>query len=132
MIDLVFSRQIGRNIEAYINDLIVKNKEGRSHLEDLRETFETLRQHGLHFNPLKCVFGAEARKFMGFMITKCGIEVDAKQMTAAQQKPMPRNTTEIQYLNGKLAALGRFISRSADKCAAFFQTLKTAPNSHGH
>ncbi|CAL1369007.1 unnamed protein product [Linum trigynum] len=125
MIDTVFSRQIGRNIEAYVDDLIVKTKAGNSHLEDLRETFEALREHNLRLNPLKCVFGAEAGKFLGFMITKRGIEVDPKQITAVQQLRAPRSALEIQSLNGKIAALGRFIPRSADKCAPFFKTLKS-------
>ncbi|CAL1411103.1 unnamed protein product [Linum trigynum] len=125
MIDTVFSRQIGRNIEAYVDDLIVKTKPGNSHLEDLRETFEALREHNLRLNPLKCVFGAEAGKFLGFMITKRGIEVDPKKITAVQQLLAPRSALEIQSLNGKIAALGRFILRSADKCAPFFKTLKS-------
>ncbi|CAL1388457.1 unnamed protein product [Linum trigynum] len=115
MIDSVISQQIGRNIEAYVDDLIVKTKMGNSHLEDLRETFEALRKHSLRLNPLKCVFGAEAGKFLGFMITKRGIEVDPKHITAVQQLRAPRSAVEIQSLNGKIAALGRFIPRSADK-----------------
>ncbi|CAL1375069.1 unnamed protein product [Linum trigynum] len=124
MIDTVFSQQRGRNIEAYVDDLIVNTKAGKSHLDDLRETFEALRKHSLRLNPLKCVFGVEAGKFLGFMITKRGIEVDPKQITAVQGLRAPRNTLEIQSLNGKIAALGRFIPRSADKCAPFFKTLK--------
>ncbi|CAL1380473.1 unnamed protein product [Linum trigynum] len=125
MIDAVFSQQIGRNIEAYVDDLIVKTKKGNSHLEDLRETFEALCKHSLRLNPLKCVFGAEAGKFLGFMITKRGIKVDPKQITAVQELRASRSAVEIQSLNGKIAALGRFIPRSADKCAPFFKMLKS-------
>ncbi|CAL1371054.1 unnamed protein product [Linum trigynum] len=124
MIDTVFAPHMGCNIEAYVDDLIVKTKGGGSHLEDLHETFEALRRNNLRLNPLKCAFGAEAGKFLGFMITKRGIEADPKQITTVQQLRAPRSATEVQSLNDKRAALGRFIPKSADKCAPFFQTLK--------
>ncbi|CAL1358974.1 unnamed protein product [Linum trigynum] len=124
MVNNVFRKQIGRNVEAYVDDLIVKSRRREDHLEDLRETFQAMRAHNLRLNPLKCVFGAEAGKFLGFMITKRGIEANPKQVDAVLQLAPPKAPKEVQALAGRLAALGRFIPRSADKAAPFFRTLK--------
>ncbi|CAL1405791.1 unnamed protein product [Linum trigynum] len=124
MIDAVFKSQLGRNVEAYVDDVLVKSKEEGNHLKDLRETFESLRKEGLRLNPLKCVFGAKAGKFLGFMITRRGIEANPKQIEAITSLRPPRTVKEIQAFNGKMAALSRFIPRSADKCSPFFQMLK--------
>ena len=66
----MLNKQIGRNMEVYIDDLLVKSMEERSHLNDLRETFETLRQYKMKLNPLKCAFGVSSRKFPKFMVSQ--------------------------------------------------------------
>ncbi|CAL1406916.1 unnamed protein product [Linum trigynum] len=124
MVNTVFQRQTGRNMEAYVDDLVVKRKRRDDHLNDLRETFETMRAHSLRLNPLKCVFGVDTGKFLGFMITKRGIESNPKQVEAIGLLEPPRAPKEVQSLNGLLAALGRFIPRSADRGAPFFRVLK--------
>ncbi|CAL1396009.1 unnamed protein product [Linum trigynum] len=126
MVNTVFQGQIGRNVEAYVDDLVLKSKRREEHLRDLRETFETMRAHSLRLNPLKCLFGAEAGKFLGFMITKRGIEANPKQVEAIRRLEPPRTPKEVQSLNGRLTALGRFIPRSSDKDAPFFRVLKRA------
>ncbi|CAL1363288.1 unnamed protein product [Linum trigynum] len=124
MIDTVFQKQLGRNVEAYVDDVLVKSNRGADHLADLRETFETLHGERLQVNPLKCVFRAKVGKFLGFMITNRGIEANPKQIEAILNLKPPRTVKEIQAFNGKMAALSRFIPRSADKCSPFFQMLK--------
>ncbi|CAL1412854.1 unnamed protein product [Linum trigynum] len=124
MVDAVFTNQMGRNVEAYVDDVLVKSRKAGDHLTNLRETFETLRRRNLRLNPLKCVFGAEAGKFLGFMITNRGIEANPKQIEAIRSLKPPKTIKEIQAFNGKMAALGQFIPRSADKCSPFFQMLK--------
>ncbi|CAL1400208.1 unnamed protein product [Linum trigynum] len=126
MVNNVFQQQIGRNVEAYVDDLIVKSRKREDHIGDLRETFQAMRAHRLQLNPLKCVFGAEAGKFLGFMITKRGIEANPKQVDAILKLTPPKTPKEVQGLAGRLAALGRFIPRSADRAAPFFRTLKKA------
>ncbi|XP_021864060.2 uncharacterized protein [Spinacia oleracea] len=76
LVNTVFSCQLGRNIEAYIDDMIVKSKQREEHLADLRETFETLRKYQMRLNPKKCVFGVTAGKFLGFLIDERGIEAN--------------------------------------------------------
>ncbi|CAL1387108.1 unnamed protein product [Linum trigynum] len=126
MVDRVFARQLGRNVEAYVDDILIKSAETHAHLEDLRETFDTLRGYNLRLNPKKCVFGATAGKFLGFMVTRRGIEVNPRQIEAILQMTSPTKHKEVQVLTGRIAALNRFISRAGDRCAPFFNTIKGA------
>ena len=65
----MFEKQIGRNVEVYVDDMLVKSKEEKNHLDDLKETFNTLRQYGMKLNPSKCAFGVSLGKFLGFMVS---------------------------------------------------------------
>ena len=94
------------------------------HLEDLKETFNTLRSYNMKLNPGKCVFGVTAGKFLGFMVSQKGIEANPDKIRAIMEMAPARNVKEVQSLNGKIAALNRFVSRATDKCFPFFRTLK--------
>ena len=65
----MFNKQIGRNMEVYVDDMLVKSKEAKTHLDDLQETFDTLRRYRMKLNPTKCVFGVSSGKFLGFMVS---------------------------------------------------------------
>ena len=69
LMNKMFHNQIGRNIEVYIDDMLVKMKDEANHLEDLEETFETFCQYRMKLNPSKCVFGVSSEKFLGFMVS---------------------------------------------------------------
>ena len=69
LVNKMFNRQIGRNMEVYVDDILVKSKEELTHLDDFRETFTTLKQYQMKLNPSKCVFGVVSGKFLGFMIS---------------------------------------------------------------
>ena len=69
LVNKMFSNQIGRNMEVYVDDMLVKSKEELTHLDDLRETFATLRQYQMKLNPSKCAFGVVSGKFLGFMVS---------------------------------------------------------------
>ena len=124
MVTKMFKDQIGRTIEIYIDDMIVKIKSSKNHLKDLTKTFRTLRLHKLRLNALKWVFGVGFGKFLGFTGSHRGIEVNLDQIKAIQELKAPRNHKEVQRLTGMTAALNRFISRSVDRCQPFFQLLK--------
>ena len=68
LVNKMFSKQIGRNMEMYMDDMLVKSKE-LTHLDDLKETFTTLKQYQMKLNPAKCVFGVASGKFLGFMVS---------------------------------------------------------------
>ena len=69
LVNQMFEKQIGRNVEVYIDDMLVKSKEEEDHLDDLKETFNTLRQYNMKLNPSKCAFRISSRKFLGFMVS---------------------------------------------------------------
>ena len=119
----IFKSQLGKNIEIYIDDMLVKRKMVSEHLGDLRIIFEILRNYKLHLNASKCSFGVGSGKFLGYMITHRGIEVNPDQIKAINNLRSPRNPKEVQELTGMAAALNRFISRSADRCRPFFPLI---------
>ncbi|GJU07443.1 reverse transcriptase domain-containing protein [Tanacetum coccineum] len=94
----------------------------------IEETFHTLRRINMKLNPKKCVFGVETGQFLGHMITRKGIEANPEKVKAIVDMVSPRTIREVQSLNGKLAALGRFLAKSAKKALAFFKTLKGCMN----
>ena len=120
MMTRIFESQLKKNIEIYIDDMVVKSKRVSEHLGDLGAIFEILRTYKLHLNASKCSFGVGSSKFLGYMVTHRGIEVNPDQIKAINNLQSPRNPKEVQKLTGMAAALNRFISRSADRCRPFF------------
>ena len=123
MMTRMFDPQLGKNIEAYIDDMVVKSKVEFEHINDLEAIFEILRRHKLRLNAAKCSFGVGSSKFLGYMVTHCGIEVDLDQIRAIHDLQLPRNPKEVQKLTRMTAALTRFISRSVDRCRPLVQLL---------
>ena len=82
MMTRIFEPQLGKNIEIYIDDIVVKSKVVSEHLGDLENIFEILRKHKLRLNASKCSFGVGLGKFLGYMITHRGIEVNPDQVKA--------------------------------------------------
>ena len=70
LMNRMFSHQIGRNVEVYVDDMLVKSKDEANHLDDLKETFGTLRKYNMKLNPAKCVFVVTSGKFLGFMVSQ--------------------------------------------------------------
>ena len=82
MMTRMFKSQLGKNIEIYINDMVVKSKMVSEHLGDLRTIFEILRKYKLHLNASKCSFGVGSSKFLSYMVTHRGIKVNPDQIKA--------------------------------------------------
>ena len=120
MMTKMFEPQLGKNIEFYIDDMVVKSKVVSDHVEDLGSIFETLREHKLRLNASKCSFGVGSRKFLGYMVTHRGIEVNPDQVKIIKNLQPLQNPKEVQKLTGMTASLNRFISQSADRCRSFF------------
>ena len=120
----MFRDKIGRTVKVYIDDMVVKSKQEVRHIKDLQGVFEVLRQHKLRLNVEKCTFGVGASKFLGYLITHHGIEVNPDQIEAVKHLKPPRSSKEVQVLTGMLAALNRFISKFADRYRPFYQLLK--------
>jgi len=126
LVNKMFQNQIGRNIEVYVDDMMVKSIRATKHIEDFRETFQTLRKYKVKLNPMKCAFGVSFGKFLGFMVSQRGIEANPEKVKAVLEMEAPRITKQLQRLTGRIAALNRFISRSTDKCLPFFKILRKA------
>ena len=124
LINKMFAHQIGRNVQVYMDNMLVKSRREDDHLDDLKETFDTLHSYNMKLNPRKCAFGVTVGKFLGFIVSQRGIEVNPDKIQAIMEMAPPRNMKEVQSLNGKVAALNRFVSRVTDKCLPFFYTLK--------
>ena len=124
LMNKMFMQQVGRNVQVYVDDMLVKSQREEDTLEDLRETFDTLRSYNMKLNPGKCAFEVTTGKFLGFMVFQRGIEANTDNIRAIMDMAPPRNVKEVQSLNGKIAALNRFMSRATDKCLPFFRTLK--------
>ena len=116
----MFEPQLGKNIEVYIDDMVIKSKVEFEHINDFGNIFEILRRHKLRLNAAKCFFGVGFGKFLGYMMTYHKIEVDPDQIRAIHDLRPPRNPKEVQELTKMTVALNRFISRSADRCRPFF------------
>jgi hypothetical protein len=82
LMNKMFHNQIGWYVEVYIDDMLVKTKDEDRHLDDLEETFKTLRQYCMKLNPSKCVFGVSSGKFLGFMVSQRGIEANPDKIRA--------------------------------------------------
>ena len=122
----MFRSQIGQNVEVYVDDMLVKSQDEGRHLDDLQETFDTLRQYHMKLNPSKCAFGVSSGKFLGFMVSHRGIEVNLDKIQAILDMKPLQNTKEIQSLTGRVAALNKFVSKATDKCLPLFKVLKKA------
>jgi hypothetical protein len=119
-----FGAQMGRNAEAYVDDIIVKTRESHTFIEDLEETFANLRKVNINLNPAKCTFGVPSRKLLGFLVSHRGIEANLHKVKAIEEMRPPCNLKEMQRLAGCMAALGRFIARSGEKALPFFKLMK--------
>ena len=82
LVNQMFKKQIGKNVEVYVNDMLVKSKEEEDLLDDLKETFNTLRQYSMKLNPSKCAFGVSLGKFLGFIVSQKGIEANPEKVRA--------------------------------------------------
>jgi hypothetical protein len=115
---------MGRNAEAYVDDIIVKTREGHIFIKDLEETFANLRKVNIKLNPAKCAFGVPSGKLLGFLVSHRGIEANPDKVKAIEEMRPLCNLKEIQRLAGCMAALGRFIARSREKSLPFFKLVK--------
>ena len=89
LVNTIFKQQIGRSMEIYVEDMLVKSPSLQQHIHNLSETFSILRKYRMKLNPLKCVFCVSAGKFLGFMISSRGIEANPEKISAILQMRPP-------------------------------------------
>jgi hypothetical protein len=120
-IHIILEPQNGRNIKAYIDDMVVKSRKHGDLLDDLKETFNNLCKYKMMLNPKKYVFGVLSR----------GIDVNLKKVEAIEQLQPPQTRKEIQKLAGMMAALSRFISKLGIRGMSFYKLLQKAVGFQG-
>ena len=126
LVNQMFNKQIRRNVEVCNDDMLIKSKEEVDHLDDLKETFNTLRQYSMKLNPSKCAFGVSSGKFLDFMVSRRRIKANPEKVRAILEMSSSKTIKEVQSLIGRVATLNRFVSKATDKCLPFFKTLKRA------
>ena len=95
LVNQMFEKQIGRNVEVYVDDMLVKSKEEEDHLDDLREMFNMLKQYSMKLNPSKCAFGVSSGKFLGFMVSQRRIEANPETVKAIIEMSSPKTVKEV-------------------------------------
>ena len=115
---------IGKFMEVYIDDVVVKSQDFNTHLKNLEKAFLRMRKHQLKMNPSKCAFGVQAGNFLGFLVHNRGIEIDQNKAKAIMQAKPPSNKKELQRFLGQVNFLRRFISNVAGKTKVFSPLLR--------
>ncbi|GJU39369.1 reverse transcriptase domain-containing protein [Tanacetum coccineum] len=131
LVNTIFEGQMGRNLEAYVDDMVIKSKTEPEMIKDVEEPLLTLKKVNMKLNPKKCSFGMDEGKFLGYMVTSKGIRANLEKSKAVINMPSPSNLKQMQRLSGKLAALNRFLSKAAEKALPCLDTLKKCINKKG-
>src|SRR5438105_12214956 len=116
--------QLGRNVEAYVDDIVIKSQVKEDLISDLSETFTNLRCFRWKLNPEKCVFGVPSGKLLGFIMSYCGIEANPEKLKDIFRMNSPTKLKDIQKLTGCMAALSHFVSRLGEWAMPFYKLLK--------
>ncbi|GJX53502.1 reverse transcriptase domain-containing protein [Tanacetum coccineum] len=124
LVDKALHKQIGRNLEVYVDDLVIKSRTEDEIVREIEETFKPLREINMKLNPKKCIFGVEEGMFLGYKVNSKGLKVCPDKVDVVLSLPSPKCLKDVQKLNGKLASLNRFLAKSAKKSLPFFKTLK--------
>jgi hypothetical protein len=120
----VFGELIGRIIEAYVDDIVVKSKKTGDLVSDLTEVFAKLRQHGVKLNPEKCVFGVLRGMLLSFVVSERDIKANPKKISAIMDMGPIKNLKGVQHVTGCLAALSRFIARLGERSLPLYKLMK--------
>jgi hypothetical protein len=118
--------QISKNVEAYVDDVVVKTTDEDDLIADLAQTFANLRRYRWKLNPEKCVFGVPSGKVLGFMVSHRGIKANPTKVDTIRRMNRPTRKKDVMNLTGMMAALGRFISNLGEKGLPFFKLLKNS------
>jgi hypothetical protein len=120
----IYHDLIGKLVEIYIDDVVVKSTSTGGHLEDLHQVFEWTRKFRLKMNPKKCAFGVSAGQFLGFLVHEWGIEIGLKSQEAGRTMVPPTMKRELQQLIGMIYFIRRFISNLSGRIELFMDLVK--------
>jgi hypothetical protein len=120
----VFGDHIGRTVEDYVDDIVIKTRKVDDLVNDLRVAFDYLRANGVKLNPKKCVFGVPRGMLLGYIVSLWGIEPNPEKVTALERMGLIRDLKGFQKVPGCLAALSCFISWLDEKGLPLYRLLK--------
>ena len=124
LVNMMSKDLIGKTMEVYVDDMLVKSRMARNLLEHQGQMFEILRRYQMKHNPLKCAFGIGSGKFFSFMVNQQRIETNPKKIKVLLEMSSPKKLKKVMSLTGRVAVLSRFVSRATDRCAPSFDVLK--------
>jgi hypothetical protein len=120
--------QIGRNIQVYIDDVVITTRKEESLISDLAETFNNLNRYKIKLNLTKCSFGVSVGKLLGFLVSTRRIEANPKKIQAILTMGKPTKLHDVQKLAGRVAALSGFVARLGEKALPFYALMKKSDN----
>ena len=113
---ILFHDMMHRDVEVYVDDMIVKSRDRADHLVALQRFYERIRRFRLRLNPKKCTFGVTSRKLLGHIVSERGREVDPEKIRVILDMPSPRTERDIRGFLGKLQYISCFIAKLIDIC----------------
>ena len=113
-----------REIEDYVDDIVVKSKTKAGHFQVLEQVFERCKKYKLHMNPMKCTFGVFAEKFLGFLVHHRGISVDPVKATTIAIMKRPTTVKELKSFLRRVSYIKRFVPRLASVISDLSKLLK--------
>src|SRR6266498_1876220 len=116
--------QLGRNVEAYVDDVVIKSRVREDLISDLSETFANLRRFRWKLDPDKYVFGVSSGKLLGFIMSYRGIEANPEKLKDIFRMNSPTKLKDVEKLTGCMAALSHFISHLGEQAMPFYKLLK--------
>ena len=120
----IFHYIMHKEMEDYVDDIVVKSKTRVGHLQVLEQVFERCRKYKLCMNPMKCAFGVFAGKFLGFLVHHRGISIDlAKAIVIATMK-RPTTVRELKSFLGRVSYIMRFVLGLASVISGLSKLLK--------
>ncbi|RDX70659.1 Tf2-6, partial [Mucuna pruriens] len=110
----LFHDMMHKEVEVYMDDMIMKSRTPDQHVEDLRKLL----------NLAKCTFGVKVGKLLGFIVNEKGIQVDSDKIKAIWNMPTPKTETDVQGFLGRVNYIARFISQLTATCSPIFKLLQ--------
>ena len=98
----LFHDMMHKEVEVYIDDMMVKSEIREGHFEALDKFLARLEKYNLRLNPKKCIFGVTSGKLLGYIVSERGIEVDPDKIKAIQEMPVPKTEKDVRGFIGKL------------------------------
>ena len=122
--DNIFINQLGRNLEVYVDDMVLKSTNTTSQAKDLAEIFPEIRKHNMRLNPKKCAFDVQGGKFLGFMLTHRGIKANPEKCVIIIETRIPNTLKKVQRLADRSVVPSKFLPREANTTKPIFKLLE--------